>query len=403
MLCGEKFHAKTTELWVCPYCEESGYSIFSVLDISQDEINEMYERLNWRETSGRKEQISLPSIIRDSQSVYVSINRYDARAFIQDLEENLSVLPLIFDRIFVRNLEFVPGVELSSHLKDLIFNLSSSRIIVPIVSDYLFLREFKDIGIEPIAVNDIIGYPTWCNLMKVMTYEDLHALRSKNFQRTLRKAFLKEFGPEPCFSGFWFYNRLTYVLEKYNTDLLLISRMQRPFIVEPFVNELHSWKIKRIANLCEKDFGKSGKVLRRFLNCLNISIPTGLTYDDIKAFRKEKAFTNFQKAFFTVTQKFQGDFFSDMTQELLIEFYRAKSEFDELANSYAEKGALVLTGIVSTIGGLISGPSGAILSGIGTSALYPVTKAIFKKIYENTHKNWVYFIWKWKTKYAHLS
>jgi len=71
-------------------------------------------------------------------------------------------------------------------------------------------------------------------------------------------------------------------------------------------------------------------------------------------------------------------------------------EFNELANSYVEKRVLLLTGTVSTIGGLLGGPVGAIVGGLGAGLVSPITKAVFRKLYEDRHRDWVYFFWKWQ-------
>lgn len=376
------FHAKPTEMWICPTCEET--HIFDVMSISQKEIHEMYEGLDYREGIQGHIKIEMPSVISRGQGIYVSLTRE------RSIEDAFHILPLLFDRVLIRNLHLLPVSKINSPT---ISNLLSSGIVVPIAHGFGTLLAIEKV--KPILSSELMNHTIIMNLITSLAYEDMSAMNDDLLCKLKKK--LRTFYSNGV--DLDFYGCLGNELEKYNFDLLVAMRTGFPMVLGPLVDEIHSWKMKRVAELYGTEVSEEVSIIKRFLRSLDMCIPK-LTFDDITSFRKEKACTNFRNALFSLSKRFQHDSSSDMAQDLLIEFYRRKMEFNELANSYAEKRVLLLTGAVSTLGGLLGGPVGAMVGGLGTSLVSPVTKVIFRKLYEDTHKDWAYFFWKWQKKFA---
>lgn len=391
------FHAKPTEMWICPACEETG--VFNVISISHEEITEMYKSLDYTPELRLGEQkklgrmkLKLPPIVSESQGIYISVARKEG------MKDALFILPLLFDRVFMSNLSLLLDlIHVSKNNSSTISNLLDSEIIIPIAqgSETVFFTSFGE-KVKPILSSALMNYTAMTNLITSLADEDIRAMDS-NLRLELEKKLRRFYGNGIDVD---FFSCLENELEKYNRDLLIARRTGFPMVIEPLIDEIHRWKMKRIAGLFRTEVSKEVSIAKRFLKSLNISIPTNLTFDDIVSFRKEKASTSFRDTLFSLSKNFQQDLSSDIAQDLLARFYQKKMEFNELANSYAETRTLLLTGTVSTLGGLLGGPAGAIIGGLGTSLISPITKVVFRKLYEDAHKDWVYFFWKWQKKSA---
>lgn len=244
---------------------------------------------------------------------------------------------------------------------------------------------------KPILISELFSYIPLSNLITSLAFEDMRTM-DKNLLRELKKKLRRFYHNGVDID---FYGCLGHELENVNLDLLVAARTGFPMILESLIDEIHQWKVKRIAGLCEIEISKEVSAVKRFLKSLNISVPNMLTFDDIVMFRKEKAFANFRDTLFSLSRKFQYDSSTDIAQDLLVDFHQKLMDFNELANSYAETRVLLLTGIVSTLGGLFGGPIGAMVGGLGTSLISSVTRVVFRKLYEDTHRDWVWFFWKW--------
>lgn len=378
-LCRYTFDSKTDEMWVCPKCEETG--IFDVLSISEKEIHELYDALDYVEGIRGPIRIEPPSIISESRGVYVS--RTDEESII----DALCILPLLFERVFVRNMHYLPSTKIESPI---IAGLTESKIVVPITTGiYRTLYPCKTV--QPILFSEIMSFSAMANLVTSLSYEDMRAMDDAilfKIKKKLRRFYSNGVDID-------FYGCLNNELEKYNLDLLVTAKTGFPLVIEPLVNEIHYWKLERVKELCRSEISRELDIVKRFLRSLDISIPINLTFDEITSFREEKASTEFRDALFSLSRRFQEDSKTDAAHDLRAEFYRRKMEFNELANSYAETRMLLLTGIVSTVGGLLGGPVGAIVGGLGTSLISPITKTIFRRMFEDSRKDWVSFFWKW--------
>lgn len=388
-LCHTVFHAKPTEWWVCPNCEETG--IFDVWSVSEKEILEMYNGLDHAEGITGPEgtigpiKIKLPLMVEKSEGIYASFTRE------KSIEDALYVLPLLFDKIFIRGLHYLPDTKISSTP---VSDLLNSEIIIPVTHGTELLLYDK---VKPILSSEIMSYVVMTNLITSLCYEDMRVMDDNilcQLEGKLRQLY--EYGVDPELEKYHFYGCLKNELKKYHFDLLAAARMGFPFTIEPLIKEIHYWKMDRVANLYRKEVSREISAVKRFFKSLNISIPTGLTFDDIASFRKQKAYADFRTELFSLSKGFQEDSLTDISQDLLARFHYRVMEFNELANSYVEKRVLLLTGTVSTIGGLSGGPVGAIVGGLGAGLVSPITKAVFRKLYEDSHRDWVYFFWKWQ-------
>lgn len=386
-LCRSTFDSKTDRMWVCPECEETG--IFDVLNISEKEIHELYDALDYVEGPKGPVRIEPPSIISESQGVYVS------RTDEESITDALCILPLLFERVFIRNMHYIPSTKIESPT---ITGLIESKIVVPVTRG-IYRTLYPCETVPPVLFSEIMSFSAMTNLVTSLSYEDMRAMDDATLLR-IKKKLRRFYGDGVDID---FYGCLNNELEKYNLDLLVSTKTGFPLVIEPLVNEIHQWKMKRVRELCITEISRELDMVRRFLRSLNISIPIDLTLDEIKSFREEKTSTEFRDALFSLSRRFQDDPKTDAAQDLWAEFYQRKMEFNELANSYAETRVVLLTGIVSTIGGFLGGPVGAIVGGLGTSLISPITKTIFRRMYEDSRKDWVSFFWKWHKAptYAH--
>jgi len=391
-LCGTIFQAKPAEWWICPNCEETG--IFNVLSVSEEEIRELCKSLDYVEGITGPEgsigsiKIKSPIKIGKSDGIYASFSH------LKSMEDGLYVLPLLFDKVYIKCMHQLPDEKIGSPL---VSNLYSSEIVIPVADEFglFFLDRAK---VKPIWPQDLMSYVPMTNLTTSLSYEDMRAM-DDNVLRQLEGKLKQLYGYEwdsPELERNSFYFCLQKELQKYHLDLLIAARMGLPFTIEPLVKEIHYWKMKRVADLYRNEVSREISAVKRFLRSLKISIPTGLTFDDIISFRKQKACADFRAELFSLSKGFQHSCSTDISQDLLARFHHRIMEFNETANSYAETRALIFTGTVSTIGGLLGGPVGAIVGGLGAGLVSPITKATFRKLYDHGHKDWVCFFWKWQ-------
>lgn len=362
-LCDRIFSVDPLEYWGC--CD---MQCFDVFEISEEELNELWDNLDLGQ---RKYKFIKPS---ENNSIYLSV--YDD----SKLKEALLILPLLFEKLYANNLfDFDVSKEANTKL------MVDSGIISPISTEFRIPP--TDNYYCPIIANPIILN----KLSLALAYEDARSLRDKKIEKIIIQEIEKAYGDK--FN--WPLDVIIREFERYNRELITISKLNVPFVVEPLIQGIHDWKMRRVTNLYTENIKKDYKYYLEFLKQVSLRVPLHLEFDEIEEFRKEKASLEFRKTIFSLVDTSRKKPDEEIIQKLLWEFRERREKFNEAANTYSDVGSAILTGVVSTLGGLIGGVGGAILGGLGVGSASPVTKYFFKKVYERNNKDWAYFFWKW--------
>lgn len=146
------------------------------------------------------------------------------------MEDALYVLPLLFDRVFIRGFHHFLNLRNRSTI---ISNLFTSKIAIPIVygNEMSLYLASDEIMRELIFCSKLMGYAPMTNLITSLCYEDIRAMNDHTlhqFKERLRRFYGQGVDLD-------FYGCLKNELKKYNFDLLITARTGFPFAVEPMI------------------------------------------------------------------------------------------------------------------------------------------------------------------------
>lgn len=391
------------EFWCCPDCEMVIGS--RIKEISTEEIELMWQNLQIY--NGRKLGVPkhIQNFIDKKSNIYygiIDLTFNEGIRFNMNIPihfEILETLTLLYDVVFVSGIYWdYLDTEIDIDISSKFQNFMKAGYIIPYDVDIMGfwrLTKFREEKkLRGIFFDDMLVNPTIeGNLVETMTYEDfqeINKLPEVEIYRLLGDTRLPEnerhFAPQ----------KLRLILNTLNRHTIHASILNTPIYIETDAKEIIRWKLNRITRAFSLDLLHDVDLTKDFLNNISIDIPINLSFDEVKEFKNTKACNDFRKSVFNVTEQYRKKTDVEILQKLLWEFYEHLNEFNEAAQSYSNVRTGILTGVVSTIGGLLEGLNSALISGIGASAASMLINSFFRKFYEITHKDWAILLWKWK-------
>lgn len=180
-----------------------------------------------------------------------------------------------------------------------------------------------------------------------------------------------------------------------NKNLMDAFYLNSPLLVHPQLKSIYAYKFESIikqskAVIPSVEYPEKIQVLSKFLRSNPLKVPQQLSLDDLIEFRKDRKAIEFRIWLNNVFQEAKSkgiDNAIDISQELRV-------DFQELCKSYEDRSNLIATtisGMATTIAGIIGGPLGGLVSVPSYLTSLKAVKLLWEKYGTN---NWTFFFIK---------
>jgi hypothetical protein len=136
-------------------------------------------------------------------------------------------------------------------------------------------------------------------------------------------------------------------------------------------------------------------LLKKFTESLRIVLPDHVSPNQILKLREGDACVELRKILSKCVAKAQGADDLVALDNLSCEYNAALHELNEHARSFGDSSVAVLAGAFSTLGSVLGGPVGAVVGGIGGTAVSLAARPAIESIYKATQENWAFYLYKW--------
>ncbi len=382
--CDHEWVQPALSLWSCPSCE-MGVARELVREATNEEINELWAYL------------SAQQFKPTPQTGLHGHNGYFAGYRLDDLRTAIDLLVLLFDVTVVPELWKI--IDEGDPLASRFIEYYDHGAVLPLdQGDVLHLLENPQNSLHAhvarrgayIAVPRGTGAGTvggpgffWAreNLMKVLASLDFkrHGWYRDDLYRRLRAQDLIEdiAIEEP-----------DHLVNHVNGALITSQYLALPVTMAGVLEEVVRWKLGVDSSWTPKT---EYRVLQQFTSLLRIPVP--MRSKDVLRLRESPSGQELRRQLQLSCSRAQNA--TEALTVLQDEYTRALSALKERAYTFGEVSVAVVSGMFSTLGGVLGGGAGAVIGGIGGTAVSLGTKAMFERVYQATHKNWAYYFQHW--------
>jgi hypothetical protein len=250
---------------------------------------------------------------------------------------------------------------------------------------------YLDVAINP----NEAGYDgtfVWAreNLMKILTLLDSH---NRGFEHSKASTGLIEQGllpkdGDPVFYGMHLMNHL-------NGQIITSQLLGVPLVFGTVTRHVVEHKFGSRISAPSTD---ATHLLKQFTDSLGIALPKRTTPKQILKLRESDACTELRKVLAKCVAKAEGDGPAEELERFSGEYEDALKELNEQAKSFGDTSVAVLAGAFSTFGSVLGGPAGAVIGGIGGTAVSLAAKPAVQNLYRASRKNWAFYFYEWADK-----
>lgn len=391
--CGNTWEQGPLEIWHCEECTMWAAPLL-VKKISDNEIESL-----WKYLTSFHLHKDARKLLRKGHIGYYESYLYE------ELYESLDFLVMLFDKVVIPELwkgfndkdESIARRFLSYYDAGAIIPLDQGGSI-PMLRDpkddfsqrIVKGAHFIDVlqHFESVPSEDIFDF-SWAreNLVRALTYLDLTNTSLSEISKLLAVKW-----PQHYFN-WWgsFYTVVNFLQAQIITSQIL----KLPLLLGPLLSRVMQKKlgVKKVSKEATKI-----RTLKRFTNEMNIHIPKESKSKEIIKLRESKAGEELRSVLEKLSSEAQNKDHVNLSDDLIEEYDRCLKKLWEQARKFGNIASAVLTGCFSTAGALIGGPVGAVVGGIGGTAVSLGTRNAFEHLYKKTHKNWAYYFYKWKNR-----
>jgi hypothetical protein len=219
------------------------------------------------------------------------------------------------------------------------------------------------------------------NLMKVLASLDFKRngwYRDSLYQRLRTQDLIEDMAIEAP----------DHLVNHVNGALITSQYLALPVTMAGVLEEVLRWKLGVDSHWTPKT---EYRVLQQFASSLRIPVP--IRSKDVLWLRETTSGQELRRQLQLSCSRAQ-----DATEALAAlrdEYTHALSDLEDRARTFGDASVAVVSGMFSTLGGVLGGGAGAVIGGIGGTVVSLGTKTIFKRVYEATHKNWAYYFRRW--------